>query len=167
MSSLSQNLSELSNFCESRLDEISISQNFCNLEILLNFFDFCPIFCMWAPVLNIFNLCIATWGLKQLLPWFPRGGIRYPPPLACDEIDTPWEIGLTENPRWSHVWQNNPSQKVFKASMFYKHKFCLGVSGKRKEMWEPLTHINVGFQINLMVSRACLIHTNWDPIMKE
>ena len=26
-------------------------------------------------------------------------------------------LSLTENPRWSRVWQNNPSQKVFKASI--------------------------------------------------
>ena len=38
------------------------------------------------------------WGLKQLLPWFPRGGgYQIPPtPLVCEEIDTPWEIGLKE-----------------------------------------------------------------------
>ena len=29
--------------------------------------------------------------------------------------------------------KNNPSQKVFRSSMFYKHKFCLGASGKRKK----------------------------------
>ena len=35
---------------------------------------------MWAQILNIYNLSIATWGLKQLLPLFPGEGYQIPPP---------------------------------------------------------------------------------------
>ena len=33
-------------------------------------------------------------GPKTTPSLISRGGIRYPPPLAGDEIETPWEMGL-------------------------------------------------------------------------
>ena len=79
MSSLSQNLSKLWQFLWVKVRWNLNFSKFWNLEISLNFWDFCPIFCMWAQFLNIFNLCIPTWGLKQLLPWFQRGVSDTPP----------------------------------------------------------------------------------------
>ena len=83
MSSLSQNLSKLWQFLWIKVRWNLNFSKFSNLEILLNSLNFCPTFCMWAQILNIYNLCIITWGLKPLLPWFPGGGGQIlPPPLG-------------------------------------------------------------------------------------
>ena len=113
MSSLSQNLSKLWQFLWVKVRRNLNFSKFWNLEISLNFWYFCPIFCMWAQFLNIFNLCIATWGLKQLHPWFPRGGIRYPP-LAWDEIDNPLEIGLSHSTVKANFWMTSNQHSKFK-----------------------------------------------------
>ena len=80
MSSLSQNLSVLWQFLWVKVRWYLNFSKFWNFEISLNFLGF---FCIWAQFLNIYNLCIATWGLKKLLPRFPDT------PLAWDKIDTP------------------------------------------------------------------------------
>ena len=83
-------------FCLSRRCEISILKFFWNPEILLKFWDFWLIFCMW-PLKILINKCyIATLGQKWLLPWFLRAGplrsphwshsFPYLQPLASNHI---------------------------------------------------------------------------------
>ena len=52
---------------------------FWNPEILLTFWDFWLIFCMWPLNIPINKCYIAIWGQKWLLPWFLRGGLWGPP----------------------------------------------------------------------------------------
>ena len=75
MSSLSQNLSKLWQF----LDEISISQNFEISQV--------------SSISKYLQLIYSNMGPKTT----PSLISRYPPPLAWDEIETPWEIGLKNN----------------------------------------------------------------------
>ena len=69
------------------------STYFWSSEILLKFWDFCLMFCMWP--LNIpSNKCyITTWGQEWLLPWFLRW-LPLRPSMRATESNTPWEIGL-------------------------------------------------------------------------
>ena len=88
-----QNQASYANFCLSRWCEICISKKIWNPEILLKFWDFWLIFCMW-PLKILRNKCyITTWGQKWLLPWFLRGGL-WGPPMGATESNTPWEVGL-------------------------------------------------------------------------
>ena len=71
MSPLSQKMSELRVFFwvmpRWNLNFIKFS----NLEISTSFWDFDPIFFMWAPFWYRTNFYIATWGFRQLLYGFP------------------------------------------------------------------------------------------------
>ena len=71
---------------------------------------------MRAQFLNIHNLCIAL-GLKQLLHWFPWGGIS----LAWDEIDTPWEIRLKSIGPVNRMATNHIQLALYKGN-HKKHK---------------------------------------------
>ena len=78
-----QNQAGYVNFSFVKVRWIPNFAKFWNTEILLKFWDFWLIFCMW-PLNILNNKCyIATWGQKWLLPWFlrcPTGShkIRYP-----------------------------------------------------------------------------------------
>ena len=76
----------MSIFRLSRWCEISILEFFWNPEILLKFWDFWLIFCMWSLNIPSKKCYIATWGQKWLLPWFLRGGLWGPPMGATESI---------------------------------------------------------------------------------
>ena len=80
MRPVASKLSELWQFIYTKATWNLNFTRFWNLEILLNFRDRSPKFCMWSLNLYLSNMSIATWGLSQLHHWFLRGGFRSPPP---------------------------------------------------------------------------------------
>ena len=90
-------------FLELSRGEISISSNFQILKSRSNFKISTRFFFMWAQFWYRYNFYIATWGLKQLLHWFSRGGIGSPPPLMWVESNTPWLIGLSFRPNLNKI----------------------------------------------------------------
>ena len=118
-----------------------------SLLLLLLLWSTC---CYWSHYVQLLSMNVILKASVEFVWWGGGGGV-------CTVIfmSTPTTV-LRLCCRWG--CDNNPSQKVFRASMFYKRKFCLGVRIV-KNMWKPLPHINVGFLINFMISRACLIPT--------
>ena len=66
------------------------------LEILksCSIFEFFPNFWHASSISKYFQLVYSNMAPPKTTPSLISRGIRYPPPLAWDEIDTPLEIGL-------------------------------------------------------------------------
>ena len=79
---------------ESRRNFIFVKSS--NLKISAGFWDLDLIFFMWAQFWCRTNFSIATWGLRQLLYRFPRGGRWAPPPTFFSVSQTLHLIGLRE-----------------------------------------------------------------------
>ena len=106
------------------------------------FLRFLPNVLHVSSILYIFNLCIATWSLKQLFPWFPRGGYKIPPPLAWDEIDTPWEIGLNKD--------------ILKTALLYSFRHD---KGRQEKTFSAI--------FDWLVKRVYFLKYSWNPVWRK
>ena len=114
MSYLSSKLSELYNFSWVEPRWNLHLAGFSNLKISLSFWDFDPIFGMWAQFLYRSKFYIATRGPTQLLHWFPRGGgasEASPPPTQG--FWTPSVVGLISDNLYYPPSQAGPPRNIF------------------------------------------------------
>ena len=111
----------MSIFCLSR---------WCKTSILLKFWDFWLMFCMW-PLSIPSNKCyLTTWGQKWLLPWFLRGrgggGALRPPHAGSHRIWYP--IGGRAN-----LWRLLSSETDNNENMMNIAMFrCVSISISKK-----------------------------------
>ena len=98
---------------------------------------------------NLTISCHKPWWSLTLKPksWFFIG--LWPPFIICafripsrhPKLNSPRDLlklvswHCLRRTKYIQVGGKTPLQKVFRASMFYMHMFCLGVSGKKKKCW--------------------------------
>ena len=75
-----KNWASYGNFSASTKGKNLVILKFSNLNISVNFWDFSLNFGMWPLYVYSNKWSLAIWGPKWLLPWFPRGGLKDPPP---------------------------------------------------------------------------------------
>ena len=103
MSPVSQKLSELWQFLWVKVRQNLRSSNFSNLNISLIF---------WDKILRViitfigFKITFSNMVPKTTPSFISNGGYQIPPPLAWDEFDTPWKIGLISNCKLKWVQSN-------------------------------------------------------------